>query len=97
MGKIEVVFGVYYVYFFFDFVFEFEDFFVFFFCMQGKEGCLKFYFGFNYEVYVNEWVKIVGFNNDEWWVVKVREIFDWYEDFKIVRVGGFEYGDIQWL
>lgn len=97
MGKTEVAPGVHHVHPLPDSVSESEDLYAPPPRLQGKDGRPKPHVGPNYEAYVKEWAKTVGPNSDEWWGAKARETLDWYEDFKTVRAGGFEHGDVQWL
>ncbi|KAF8336875.1 acetate--CoA ligase [Cantharellus anzutake] len=39
----------------------------------------------------------IGEQSDEWWANAARELLYWHRDFKTVRTGSFERGDIAWF
>ncbi|EJU01370.1 acetate--CoA ligase [Dacryopinax primogenitus] len=47
--------------------------------------------------YEKEHAKTVGVHSDEWWAKMARETLYWFRDFKTVRTGGFEHGDVAWF
>ncbi|WVQ70594.1 acetyl-coenzyme A synthetase [Cryptococcus sp. DSM 104548] len=97
MGKTEVAPGVHHVHPLPDSVPESEDLFAPPPRLQGADNRPKPHIGPNYEAYLKEWAKTVGPNSDEWWAEKARTTLSWYEDFKTVKAGGFEEGDVQWF
>ena len=64
--------------------------------LQGTDGYPKPNLGPDYKAYLKEYEKSVGPESDGWWKEQAKNL-DWYTDFKTVRAGGFEEGDIQWL
>lgn len=64
--------------------------------LQGQEGRPKPHIGPDFSAYEKVYKQSVGEGSDKWWAEQAQQL-DWISQFKTVRAGGFEEGDIQWL
>ena len=65
--------------------------------LQGKDGRPKPHVGPDYKAYLAEYEQTVGDGSDAWWRKTALKELDWFTEFKTVRAGSFEKGDVQWL
>ncbi|KAG8958522.1 acetyl-CoA synthetase [Tulasnella sp. 419] len=65
--------------------------------LQGKDGRPTPHVGPTIDHYKDHHSITVGDGSDEFWAKAARETLTWDRDFRTVRAGGFENGDIVWF